>query len=51
MNETLQILGVVINTLNQIEVKGEQNLNALLACMQTLDQLCHKLAEGGAEDG
>ncbi len=39
--EDKTILYAVIQTLNQIEVRGEQNLNNLLACIQTLTQLAH----------
>lgn len=33
------IFDSLINTLNQIEVKGKDNLDKLLGCIQTLEQL------------
>ncbi len=48
MNEsTKRILGLILNTLDQVEVKGEDNLDKLLACIQTL----HTLIEGDEKDG
>ena len=43
MNEAVQLLNAVLNTLNDIEVKGAKNLNALLGCMQTLEEVRNKL--------
>lgn len=36
MNPHIQTIAAVIATLNKIEVKGSDNLNALLASIQTL---------------
>ena len=38
MEVTMRI-DAILNTLNMIEVKGERNLDGLLACMQTLKQI------------
>lgn len=43
MKDKIQL---VINALNEIEVRGERNLNLLLASIQTLTEL---LAEGNDE--
>lgn len=39
MTEHIQTIAAVIATLNKIEVKGEANLNGLLASIQTLQTL------------
>ena len=39
MTETVMKIEAVINTLNRIEVKGQQNLDGLLGCIQTLQQI------------
>lgn len=39
MNERIQTIAAVLATLNKIEVKGAENLNGLLACIQTLTAL------------
>ena len=44
--ETVQMINAVLNALNTIEVKGASNLNALLGCMQTLEQIRNELAKG-----
>lgn len=38
-------LDQVIRTLDSVEVHGEKNLNALLACIQTLKQVTAQLNE------
>lgn len=38
MEVTMKI-DAILNTLNIIEVKGERNLDGLLACIQTLKQI------------
>ena len=43
-NATLTLENVV-RTLDCVEVRGEKNLNALLACIQTLKQLRVQLNE------
>lgn len=35
----------VVRTLDSVEVHGEKNLNALLACIQTLKQVMTQLNE------
>jgi hypothetical protein len=39
MKEHTKTVAAVIATLDKIEVKGEENLNALLASIQTLKKL------------
>ena len=36
----IEILKKVIATLDNIEVHGKENLNRLLACIQTLENVC-----------
>lgn len=36
-------LSAVINVLNSIEVHGKNNLNALLACIQTLEEILQEV--------
>lgn len=53
MNEIKKI-EAVINALNNIEVKGRKNLDAMLGCIQTLIQVHDALLpdeEAGDEDG
>ncbi len=38
-NNDRQLLARIRNTLNGIEVRGEENLNGLLGCIQALDSL------------
>lgn len=53
MIEYIQKLTAVINTLNHVEVKGRQNLDALLGSIQMLEQVCKDMsqAEGGENNG
>lgn len=51
MNETIQMIRSVINALNGVEVKGYKNLDAMLGCMQALDEVIKTLAKVGDEDG
>ena len=44
--DIVQTLNAVLNTLNSIEVKGASNLNAMLGCMQTLEQIRNELTKG-----
>ena len=44
MNVTEKI-NSVINALNNIEIKGLQNINILLACAQTLEEIKIDLAK------
>lgn len=45
-----QKIALIINTLNQIEVKGSGNLDKLLGCIQTLEKMLKDLmAEKGEE--
>lgn len=37
--ENKDILALVVNTLNQIEVKGEDNFDMMLGCIRTLKQV------------
>lgn len=46
MKETLQR---VINTLNNVEVKGEQNLDRLLGSIQVLKSLVKEAPDGRQE--
>ena len=39
MTEAIMKIEAVINTLNRIEVKGQQNLDGLLGSIQTLQQV------------
>ena len=36
---TKETLSIVVNTLNGIEVRGKENLDRLLGCIQTLEQV------------
>ena len=47
MNESKQTLLAVINTLDQIEVHGEENLDMLLACIRTLKGVVNKEEDDG----
>ena len=39
MSNEYNILRAVVNTLNEVEVKGSANLDRLLGCIQTLESL------------
>lgn len=45
MNYIITILSKVINTLDNVEVKGKENLDALLGCILTLERLKTALTE------
>lgn len=48
MNESVKSsIYAVINTLDQIEVKGEDNLDMLLACIRTLKSVVKEGQENG----
>lgn len=51
MNETIMMIQAVINSLNTIEVKGMHNLDTLLACMQTLENVKGLLMKEGEDNG
>lgn len=34
----IKTMRAVVNTLNQIEIKGENNMNMLLACIRALNE-------------
>jgi hypothetical protein len=54
MIEYIQKLTAVINTLNRVEVKGRDNLNALLGSIQMIESVCQamsKAEEGGDDNG
>ena len=42
----IENLEKLLNTLNQIEVKGEGNLNRLLGCIQFVHGMLNDLKEG-----
>lgn len=44
MDDLINTLNSVIYTLNQVEVKGKANLERVLACVQTLEELKDKMA-------
>ena len=50
----LQKLYAIKNTLNQLEVKGEANLDKLLGCIQAVNALIHEQSKEvqphGADD-
>ena len=50
MNETIQKINAVLNSLNGIEVRGYNNLNALLACMQMLEEIRGDLQKDEVSD-
>ena len=41
----IQSLQLVVSTLNNIEVKGEQNLNAMLGSIQVLNSIIRDLSK------
>lgn len=43
-----QILAAVLNTLDKIEVRGEDNLDMMLGCIRALKSI---KTEGGENDG
>ena len=48
-----QKIALIINTLNQIEVRGYNNLNKLLGCIQALEEILEetKAKESAANGG
>lgn len=44
MDENVRIITRVLYTLEQVEVRGKQNLDKLLGCMQALEALKESLA-------
>lgn len=43
--ELLQKIALTINTLNQIEIHGKQNLNYMLGCIQTLESVLEDISQ------
>ena len=41
----MKIIRLIINTLNQIEVKGAENLDRMLGCIQGLERLDKAMEE------
>lgn len=39
-------INLVINTLNNVETKGKENLDRLLGCIVTLERIAAQAAEG-----
>lgn len=53
---TEQTIKAMINTLNQMEVKGKDNLDRLLGCIMVLEKALNEMnapkkPEGGEQDG
>ncbi len=46
----MDILTTIIGTLNEIEVKGKDNLNHLLACIRALEDLEAKISQIDVSD-
>ena len=46
----LQKIVLTINTLNQIEVHGKQNLNYMLGCIQTLEGILEDIGQEKQEN-
>ena len=46
----LQKIVLTINTLNQIEVRGKQNLNYMLGCIQTLESIIEDIGQEEQEN-
>jgi hypothetical protein len=46
----LQKIVLTINTLNQIEVHGKQNLNYMLGCIQTLEDILEDIGQEKQEN-
>ena len=38
----ITILKLVLNTLNDIEIKGKKNIDAMLGCMNALEEFIHQ---------
>ena len=52
MTEATMMIEAVLNSLNEIELKGLRNMNILLSCCQTLEAIRSKLEEKeGEKDG
>ena len=49
VNASKEELQLILNTLEQIEVKGMQNLDMLLGCMQMLKSIIGRKEESNAE--
>ena len=45
-----QKLVLIINTLNQIELRGYSNMNKMLGCIQALEEILKGIKEEGKED-
>lgn len=38
----ITILKLVLNTLNDIDIKGKKNIDAMLGCMNALEEFIHQ---------
>lgn len=47
--ELLEKLSIVLNILNNVEVKGIQNLNNLAGAIAAIDEIGQKIAKGAKE--
>ena len=47
--ELLEKLSIVLNILNNVEVKGIQNLHNLAGAIAAIDEIGQKIAEGAKE--
>ena len=51
MTEAIQMINAVINTLNDVEIKGLKNCDRLLGSAQTLQRVVDMLSKEEPEDG
>lgn len=49
MEEIIATITRVIYTLNQVDVRGKDNMDKLLGCIQTMERLTAKLDAAGKE--
>jgi hypothetical protein len=47
--DTAVILKIVVSTLNNVEVRGKENLDRLLGCIQTLEKEIEALQKNAGE--
>lgn len=50
MNEIARTIRLVLNTLNNVDVRGRENLDRLLGCMQALEKAAAALEKGDKEE-
>ena len=43
------IIKLVLNTLEDIEIKGKKNIDAMLGCMNALEDFIHRAEENKSE--